>query len=365
MTRLAGALSVAVFATLSAAADEPLRIIVFGAHPDDCELKAGGVAARGRRRGTRSSSCRVTNGDIGHWRDVRRGPGPAAQGRGRGGAPRSSASTPRCSTSTTASCMPTLENRRTITRLIREWKADVVMSPPAQRLPPRPPLHRRARAGRRVHGHRAELLPGRAAPCKKNPVFLFYSDHFQKPNPFQPGRRGGDRRGDREEARRRSTRSSRSSTRAGRPASPGCAERPGRPGEAAREVRADRAGPRPHGVAERFRDKLAEWYGKERAAKVEHAEAFEVCEYGRQPTAAELRTAVPVLRQVNRGPARPRCDRAVAEIPHAAGVICLDPPFLACLPLAVRADDPPRVVARSRRGRRSSNSSTGHGSIRT
>ena len=38
--------------------------------------------------------------------------------------------------------MPTLENRRTITRKIREWQADVVISPPAQRLPPRPPLHR-------------------------------------------------------------------------------------------------------------------------------------------------------------------------------------------------------------------------------
>ena len=51
---------------------------------------------------------------------------------------------------------PTLANRKTITRLIREWKADVVMSPPAERLPPGPPLHRRTRAGRRLHGGRAE-----------------------------------------------------------------------------------------------------------------------------------------------------------------------------------------------------------------
>ena len=37
-------------------------------------------------------------------------------------------------------------------------------------------------------------------------------------------------------------------------------------------------------VAQKFRDKLAEWYGKERADKVRHAEAFEVCEYGRRPS---------------------------------------------------------------------------------
>ena len=33
-----------------------MRIIVFGAHPDDCELEAGGTAARGRSLATRSSS---------------------------------------------------------------------------------------------------------------------------------------------------------------------------------------------------------------------------------------------------------------------------------------------------------------------
>ena len=45
--------------------------------------------------------------------------------------------------------------------------------------------------------------------------------------------------------------------------------------------------------ARQYRDKLAELYGKERAAKVEYAEAFEVCEYGRQPDAAELRRLFP------------------------------------------------------------------------
>jgi hypothetical protein len=47
------------------------------------------------------------------------------------------------------------------------------------------------------------------------------------------------------------------------------------------------------GIARQYRAKLEELYGKERGAKVEHAEAFEVCEYGSQPSAGELRRLFP------------------------------------------------------------------------
>ena len=48
--------------------DDPLRIICFGAHPDDCELKAGGVAALWSAKGHKVKFVSVTNGDIGHWK---------------------------------------------------------------------------------------------------------------------------------------------------------------------------------------------------------------------------------------------------------------------------------------------------------
>ena len=46
-------------------------------------------------------------------------------------------------------------------------------------------------------------------------------------------------------------------------------------------------------TAEKCRAGLAKWYGKDRAGKVRYAEAFEVCEYGRQPDAAEVRKLFP------------------------------------------------------------------------
>src|SRR2546425_10870557 len=50
--------------------NRPLRIICFGAHPDDCEIQAGGVAAMWAAKGHKVKFVSVTNGDIGHWREA-------------------------------------------------------------------------------------------------------------------------------------------------------------------------------------------------------------------------------------------------------------------------------------------------------
>src|SRR5689334_947919 len=44
----------------------PLRILVIGAHPDDCELKAGGITAMYRDAGHHVKFVSVTNGEAGH-----------------------------------------------------------------------------------------------------------------------------------------------------------------------------------------------------------------------------------------------------------------------------------------------------------
>src|SRR5688572_9140300 len=50
--------------------DGKLRIIVFGAHPDDCELKAAGVAAKWAAQGHHVKFVSLTNGDVGHWQSA-------------------------------------------------------------------------------------------------------------------------------------------------------------------------------------------------------------------------------------------------------------------------------------------------------
>src|SRR5436190_22236640 len=64
--------------TSAADADGKLRIIVFGAHPDDAEFKAGGTAAKWVKLGHHVKLCSVINGDTGHWQMAG---GPLAQRR--------------------------------------------------------------------------------------------------------------------------------------------------------------------------------------------------------------------------------------------------------------------------------------------
>ena len=170
-----------------AADDGKLRIICFGAHPDDCELQAAGVAALWAAKGHHVKFVSVTSGDIGHWREAG---GPLANRR-------------RAEVLESAKILgittevldihdgelePTLENRRTITRLIRGWNADLVLSPRPNDYHP-------------DHRYTAVLVQDAAYMVTvpffcpdtpyltKNPVFLFYEDEFKRPNPFTPANR--------------------------------------------------------------------------------------------------------------------------------------------------------------------------------
>jgi LmbE family N-acetylglucosaminyl deacetylase len=270
--------------------DGKLRVLCFGAHPDDCELKAGGVALLWAAKGAHVKFVSVTNGDIGHWREAG---GPLARRR-KSEVEKADAVlgvTPEVLDIHDGELLPTLENRRTITRLIREWKADVVMSHRPNDYHP-------------DHRYTGVLVEDSAymvavpffcpdvPPLKSNPVFLFYSDSFQKPNPFQADVVVSidpviEKKLDALDALESQFYEGGATGSADLiPADPKKQE------ERRREVRAGHAG-RSQVVAQRYRDALAEWYGKEKAAQVKHAEAFEICEYGRRPDKKELERLFP------------------------------------------------------------------------
>ena len=46
-------------------------------------------------------------------------------------------------------------------------------------------------------------------------------------------------------------------------------------------------------IADKHRESIIEWYGKEQGNAVKHAEAFELCEYGSKPSKDQLRRLFP------------------------------------------------------------------------
>ncbi|HEY7311652.1 MAG TPA: PIG-L family deacetylase [Gemmataceae bacterium] len=270
--------------------DGKLRIICFGAHPDDCELQVGGTAALWAAQGHHVKLVSVTNGDIGHWREAG---GPLARRRIAEveRADRLLGVTAEVLDIHDGELLPTLENRRTITRLIREWKADIVMS---HRPNDYHPDHRYT--GVLVQDSAYMVTVPFFCPdtpiLKTNPVFLFYPDRFRKPNPFQPDIAVSidsviDKKLDALDALVSQF------YEGGANGSADLLPRePDKQAERRRKVRegfADRS----HDVAQRYRAKLADWYGKDKADKVRHAEAFEICEYGRRPNREELAKLFP------------------------------------------------------------------------
>lgn len=276
------------------AADRKLNIVVFGAHPDDAQFKAGGTAAKWAKLGHRVKLVSVTNGDIGHWQSAG---GPLAQRRKAEvvAADRLLGAATEVLDIHDGELMPTLENRRIITRIIREWQADIVI---AHRPWDYHPDHRYV--GVLVQDAAfmvtVPFFCPDVPPLKKNPVFLYSSDGFKRPYPFRadvvvslddifdqklaalhlmPSQvYEGGASGSAEHV----------------------AKLPPENDEAARKTwLRQRWVARQGGEADRFRDALVKWYGAEQGNAVKYAEAFEICEYGRQPNETELRELFPFL----------------------------------------------------------------------
>ena len=270
----------------------PLRIIAFGAHPDDAELKASGVAALWAAQGHKVKLVAMTNGDVGHFAMAG---GPLAK--------RRKAEVAECARILgienqvldihDGELMPSLENRKTMARLVRDWQADIV-------------LGHRPYDYHADHRYTGVLMDDAAVivaapfftpdtpPTPRNPVFLYYSDAFQDPKPFTPTIVVGidevaDKKwrcisampsqfGDKDSWQGRTL-----------PNVP--------PGDREREAYLlDIVKKRNESVAEQYRDRLIALYGKDVGQRVKYAEAFQISQYGRQASVEELKGLFPAPR---------------------------------------------------------------------
>ena len=268
---------------------QPLRIIAFGAHPDDAELKASGVAAQWAAAGHKVKFVAMTNGDVGHFGTAG---GPLAR--------RRTAEVKECARILgietdvldihDGELVPSLENRKAMSRLIREWQADIVMGHRPYDYHP-------------DHRYTGVLMDDSAVvvvapffvpdtpPTKRNPVFMYYSDGFQDPKPFTPSIVVGiddvaekkwacvsampSQFGDEDSWQGRTL-----------------ANVPKGDRERAAYL-LDIVKKRNAAIAEQYRERLVSLYGPERGKKVQYAEAFQLGQYGRQASVDELKGMFP------------------------------------------------------------------------
>ena len=276
-------------ATMAMSAQETkIRVIAFGAHPDDCDIRASGTAAIFASLGHAVKFVSVTNGDAGHQR--MNGAALAAR---RLKEAKESARRLGISYDVLANrdgeLLPTLPIRQQIIRKIREWKADVVLAPRPNDYHP-------------DHRYTGVLVQDAAymvvvpsvtpdvPPLRKNPVFLYYEDRFQQPNPFRPDI--AVRIDDVIDKKIGALDAHVSQFYEWLPWVDGrFDEVPKDPVQRKAWLKRERT----KDISPSVRASLVKWYGAGQGNSAKYYEAFEICEYGAQPDDARIRKLFPML----------------------------------------------------------------------
>jgi len=262
-----------------------LRVIAFGAHPDDCDQRAGGIAAKYAAAGHLVKFVSVTNGDAGHHEQ---GGGMLAKRRRAEAmeAGRRIGIEYEVLDNHDGELLPTLEVRRQVIRKIREWQADIVLAP-------RPndyhPDHRYTGVLVQDASYMVTVpnIVSDTPALRKNPVFLYFADRFTRPQPFRPDIVVGiddliQKKYDMLDAHV-------SQVYEWLPWHDGrLAEVPKDPAERRKWLASFRSS----GVRPGWKEALEKRYGPQ-AASIQNAEAFEITEYGRQPSEEEIRKLFP------------------------------------------------------------------------
>lgn len=163
---------------------EPLRILAIGAHPDDCEVCIGGMAALWADAGHVVKFVSATNGETGHH--VQAG---AALVRRRMAESAAAAAVLGVQSEilpiANGQIEPTLVYRRMFIRLIRQFRPDLIVT---HRPNDYHPDHRYTSQLVQDSAYLV-LVPNNVPdvePLRHNPAIAYFRDDFKKPYPFQP-----------------------------------------------------------------------------------------------------------------------------------------------------------------------------------
>lgn len=264
---------------------DPIRVIAIGAHPDDCDIKAGGIAAKYAAAGHLVKFVSVTNGDAGHQAEG----GGMLAARRRAEAQESGRRLGieyEVLDNHDGELVPSLDVRLQIIRRIRDWNADVVISP-------RPndyhPDHRYTGILVQDAAYMVTVpnIASDTPAIRKNPLFLYFSDRFTRPQPFRPDIVVSiDEVIDK---KYKALDSHVSQFYEWLPWHAGTLDQvPKDPRERLEWLKSNRR----FSMPDAWRAAARARYG-EAAAEIRHAEAFEITEYGFQPDESEIRRLVP------------------------------------------------------------------------
>jgi LmbE family N-acetylglucosaminyl deacetylase len=283
---LACVIAILLVPALSAQSN-PVRVIAFGAHPDDCDLGAGGLAAKYAARGYKVKFVSLTNGDAGHQTQG----GEELANRRRAEAQEAGRRIGieyEVLDNHDGKLLPTLDVREQVIREIRQWKADIVIAP-------RPndyhPDHRYTGVLVQDASYMVIVpnLVRDTPPLPHNPLFLYYSDRFTRPQAFRPDIVVSiddvlEKKIDMLDAHV-------SQFYEWLPWTDGTLDQvPKDPIERKKWLAAQP--PLARKPPQEWKPALEKRYGAE-AARIQHAEAFEITEYGRQPNEEEIRKLFP------------------------------------------------------------------------
>jgi LmbE family N-acetylglucosaminyl deacetylase len=250
-------------------------------------MDAGGTAALWAAKGHAVKFVALTNGDAGHQSE---GGGALAKRRrleAQEAGRRLGIAEYEVLDNHDGELEPNLAVRQQVIRRIRSWNADVVIAP-------RPndyhPDHRYTGVVVQDTAYMVVVpnVTPDTPPLRKNPVFLYSYDHFQRPNPFRPDVAVSiDASVDKKIA---ALDAHVSQVYEWLPWVDGILDQVPKEKDARLAwLRGQRSG---RGISDELREALRKWYGA-RGDAVKNAEAFEVCEYGRRPTEADLRKLFP------------------------------------------------------------------------